>query len=67
METRCGRCRREESRVLRLSNPRTCAWCLTPLSKTLGTIAHISPATLTALSAVRRYQDGDYHAFEMQP
>ncbi len=64
MEWRCGHCKREESRVLRRSNPRTCAWCLIPLSRRKPTEALVTATTLAALSAMRRYQAGDYHAFE---
>jgi len=64
MESRCGRCRRDESRVLRRSNPRTCAWCLTPFAKSKPADAVVSATTLAALSAMRRYQAGNYHAFE---
>jgi hypothetical protein len=49
---------------MRRGNPRTCAWCLTPFAKTKPTAGLTSAASLAALSAMRRYQAGDYHAFE---
>jgi hypothetical protein len=59
MQSRCGKCHREERHLLMRSNPVACAWCATPLSRALRQSAEPPARTVAVARALRLFHEGD--------
>lgn len=67
LQSRCGKCHRQERHLLMRSNPVECAWCGAPLSAAECVPAMPTPRTIAVTRALRLFHDGDFGSIARAP